>query len=225
MPAPQMHKTVVQASSLQPTFNIRSRRGHMGFANPRKLPFAPIRSRGELPHLFKEGCFYFVTFRLYDAVIPQTRRQSIDVDNSWKEIAALSEPPLTRGSCVLGKPEVAQIVQDSLLCFQGVRYFLHAWCVMPNHVHIVFAPAAGMNLSKITHSWKSFTGNQINGSLSKAGTFWERESFDHLIRSEDDLSRLVGYVEYNPVAAGLCRMPEHWEFSSAYPSNRQRLLP
>jgi putative DNA methylase len=139
----------------------------MGFVDPRELPFAPICSRGELPHLFKEGCIYFVTFRLYDAVIPCTQQEPIPEDDSWEEITALSEPPLSLGSCVLGKPEAAQIVQDALLYFQGVRYFLDAWCVMPNHVHTVFGPATGMNLSKITHSWKSFTGNQINELLRK----------------------------------------------------------
>jgi len=196
----------------------------MGFVNPRELPFAPIRFRGENPHLFKEGCMYFVTFRLFDAVIPCARREPIAMDDSWEEIAALSEPPLTLGSCVLRKPEAAQIVQDALLYFQGVRYFLDAWCVMPNHVHTVFAPAAGMNLSKITHSWKSFTGNQINELARKEGAFWERESFDHLIRSEHDTRRLVEYVEHNPVAAGLCRTPEQWVFSNAYPGNRQKPL-
>jgi len=196
----------------------------MGFVNPRELPFAPIRSRGELPHLFKEGGIYFVTFRLFDAVILRESREPIGPDDTWEKIAALSEPPLTLGTCVLGKPEAAQIVQDALLYFQGVRYFLDAWCVMPNHVHTVFAPTAEINLSNITHSWKSFTGNQINELLRKEGVLWERESFDHLIRSEDDLRRLVEYVEHNPVAAGLCQTPEQWLFSSAYLGNRQKLV-
>jgi REP element-mobilizing transposase RayT len=196
----------------------------MEFVNPRELPFAQIRSRGELPHLFKEGCIYFVTFRLLDAVIPRTKRKPIGMDDPCEEIAAHSEPPLTLGGCELRKPEVAQIVQDALLYFQGVRYLLDAWCVMPNHVHAVFAPTGGMNLSKITHSWKSFTGNQINDLLNKEGTFWERESFDHLIRSEHEMRRLVEYVEFNPVAAGLCQTPEQWVFSSAYPGNIQKVL-
>jgi REP-associated tyrosine transposase len=195
----------------------------MGFVNPRELPFAPIHSRGELPHLFKQGGIYFVTFRLYDAVIPRVSG-AIVPDDSWEEIVSLSEPPLTLGSCVLRKPEAAQIVQDALLYFHGVRYFLDAWCVMPNHVHVVFAPVTGMNLSRITHSWKSFTGNQINQLLRKQGMFWERESFDHLIRNEDDMRRVVEYTERNPVAAGLCQTPEEWMFSSAYPANRQKLL-
>jgi REP element-mobilizing transposase RayT len=189
----------------------------MGFVNPRELPFAQIRSRGELPH--------FVTFRLIDAVVARSRREPIAVDDSWEEIVAFSEPPLlTLGSCILRESVAAHVVQDALLHFHGVRYFLDAWCVMPNHVHAVVGPAAGMNLSKITHSWKSFTGNQINELLRREGAFWERESFDNLVRSEHDMRRLVEYVERNPVAAGLCQTPEEWVFSSAYPGNRQKLL-
>ena len=196
----------------------------MRFTNPRKLPFARIRSRGELPHLFKDGGTYFVTFRLYDAVESGKPGALPTRPPSWKEIVALAEPPLKLGSCALGRSKVAQIVQDALLHFQKSRYFLSAWCVMPNHVHTVITPTAGQSLSEITHSWKSFTANQINKLLGKSGTFWERESFDHLIRSEYEMRRLVDYIEHNPVAAGLCQAPEEWGFSSAFPGNRHKLL-
>ena len=72
----------------------------MGFVNPRELPFAPIRSRGELPHLFKEGGIYFVTFGLFDAVILRESREPIGLDDTWEKIAALSEPPSLWALCI-----------------------------------------------------------------------------------------------------------------------------
>ena len=131
-----------------------------------------------------------------------------------KKPEEISEPPLKLGSCILRKPEIASIVQNALLHFEGTRYFLSGWCVMPNHVHVVVTPLAPHTLPEILHSWKSFTSNQINRKLGLSGTLWERESFDHVIRSSEEWERLVSYTEENPVAAGLCNSADKWPFSS-----------
>lgn len=131
-----------------------------------------------------------------------------------QEIAARSDPPLTAGSCVLKRPEIAQIVQDALLHFEGQRYHLATWCIMPNHVHVVVQPMGEHRLQDILHSWKSFTATKINSLLDRKGTLWERESFDHLIRRPEHAEHFVRYTEYNPVAAGLCTKPGDWPFSS-----------
>jgi hypothetical protein len=86
---------------------------------------------------------------------------------------------------------------------------------MPNHVHAVVTPTDGWELSAILHSWKSFTAHQANEILKRQGTFWERESFDHLIRTFDHFEAFVRYVESNPVEARLCQAPEDWPWSSA----------
>ena len=131
-----------------------------------------------------------------------------------EEIAASSEPPLTLGACALRKEPIAALVRDALRHFQGLRYHLHAWCIMPNHVHVVVTPLAGFGLKGILHSWKSYTGNQANRALQAQGAFWERESFDHAIRSPEHFERFVQYTEQNPVTAGLCGKPEEWPWSS-----------
>ena len=186
----------------------------LDFTDPRATPFAPIRSRGELPHFYKEGCTYFVTFRLRDAVTPAAtasggRRRTAE------EIAAASEPPLRLGSCLLADPRAATIVGDALTFFDGERYHLHAWCVMPNHCHAVYTPLGESVPEDIHHSWKSFTAHRINRLLRRRGPLWERESFDHLVRSVEDADRFVRYVEENPIAADLCRRPEDWPYGSA----------
>jgi REP element-mobilizing transposase RayT len=211
------------------------------FIDPRSTPWAEPRSRGELPHLYKEGGSYFVTFRLLDAVDTNakkcsrdgcttrglhssrdgrttTRRQKKPTLSPEREavlIARETEPLLRLGSCVLTRPEIAELVQGALRHFHGQRYYLSAWCVMPNHVHAVVTPNDSWELSAILHSWKSFTTHQANKILKRQGTIWERESFDHLIRTFEHFEAFVHYVENNPVEARLCQAPEDWAWSSA----------
>ena len=185
------------------------------FNDPRALPFAPMRFRGVLPHLEKDGGVYFVTFRAWDAVLRSP--DSVPDDASPETVAERSEPPLTRGACVLARPEVAEIVTGCLGHFDGDRYHLAAWVVMPNHAHAIVAPAPPHSLASILHTWKSYSAHRINRLLSLSGPFWERKYFDHLIRSEAALARFVDYVHQNPVSAGLCTRPEEWPASSAHP--------
>jgi len=131
-----------------------------------------------------------------------------------QEIFSKSEPPLTSGSCLLKIPQAAKIVQKALLFFEGKRYYLSAWCIMPNHIHLILAPIGEHRLSEILHSLKSYTSNQINKALGRKGPLWERESFDHLIRSTDPYEKFISYIELNPVEAGLCQKPEDWAYSS-----------
>lgn len=185
--------------------------------DPRTVPFTFGRMRGVHPHLYKDGCTYFVTFCLSDAVpakLERLRRTEAD-KNEPEDLAARSEPVPDRGSMQLGQPRIAAIVEDALRHFQGTRYGLHAWVVMPNHVHAVLSPFEGRDLSEILHSWKSFTGSAINRRTGRSGKLWQHESFDHIVRNHESLLRFIAYTEQNPVAAGLCRRPEDWPFSSA----------
>ena len=192
----------------------------MDLIDPRTDPFITPRWRGELPHLYKPGGSYFITFRLHDAVLPRARRATHESPPDWDHVAPedlLSDydPPLTLGSRVLHRPEVAQLVQSKLLEHHLTRYELAAWCVMPNHVHGVFTPLAGFSAEKILQSWKGGSAVTINRLLSRQGTLWECESFDHLIRNTESFERFVTYTEMNPVAAGLVSRAVDWPFSSA----------
>jgi type I restriction enzyme R subunit/putative DNA methylase len=186
----------------------------MSLADPRKTPFAPLKSRGELPHLYKEGGVYFVTFRLADAVDRDAAPIVIPEDATCEDIARAAEPPLRAGSCVLARRDIAELVQNALRHFEGQRYLLVAWCVMLNHVHAIFGPLAGHTPSQILQSWKGFTARRANQILGKSGPFWERESFDHLIRNERGLEWFTDYVHRNPVQAGLCDNAREWPYSS-----------
>ena len=194
----------------------------MGRDNPPKRVHKPrfgevsIRDRGRLPHWEAEGATYFVTFRLADA-LPESVLKSYEFE--WADIIEGAERqarPLTTaerkhldelfserindyldrgaGACHLCRPELAWMVADALQFFHSQRYRLLAWCVMPNHVHVVFAPFTGHGLAEILHSWKSFTSKQANTLLGSVGQFWEREYYDHLVRDEEDLARAIDYV-------------------------------
>ena len=120
-----------------------------------------------------------------------------------------------RGECHLGRAEIGAAVRDALVRFDGERYQLLAWCVMPNHVHVLIKQRHGFPLADIVRSWKSFTARKANAILGRSGRFWMREYHDRRIRDEAHLSRAILYIENNPVKAGLCERPEDWPWSSA----------
>lgn len=120
----------------------------------------------------------------------------------------------TKGPLCLKDPAASAIVEDSILFGTPQRYDLFAWCVMANHVHLMLIPR--WELSKLTQGIKGYTAHQINGVQDARGrAFWQDESYDHWARDDDEVLRIIHYIENNPVAAGLCDRPEDWRWSSA----------
>lgn len=107
------------------------------------------------------------------------------------------------GACVLRRPELSCIVADSLLHFDGQRYDLTDFVVMPNHVHVLVAFPDEESLLKQCESWKHFTATQINRRLGQKGRFWQQDGFDHLVRSQEQFDYLRRYIADNPRRAGL----------------------
>jgi len=114
------------------------------------------------------------------------------------------------GECLLRDDRIAKIVADALHHFDGERYILHAYCIMPNHVHLVIEPLAGYDLLKIMTSFKRFTAREANGILCRTGDFWLAESYDHLIRHAADYEHAVGYLWDNPEKAGFRDWKWRW---------------
>jgi putative transposase len=172
-----------------------------------------IRSRGRLPHWESEHGIYFVTFRLADS-LPQAVLRDLLLNEKTK--APSQRQPSKKveeyldqasGACCLRQPVVADLVASALRHFDGTRYHLLAWCIMPNHVHVVFQAFEGYTLEVILHSWKSFTASGINHYLSRKGTLWQREYYDHLIRDGNQLLRAISYTAENPAKCGLTNWP------------------
>lgn len=118
--------------------------------------------------------------------------------NRWQD-----ELDAAYGECVLRRPNLAQIVMNSLRHFDGERYLMLDFVVMPNHVHLLTAfPDDGTMLEQC-ESWKHFTAVRINARLRRKGRFWQPDAFDHLVRSDEQFTYLRRYIADNPVRAGL----------------------
>ncbi len=107
------------------------------------------------------------------------------------------------GNCVLRDPALALIVSDTLKFFDGDRYDLASFIVMPNHVHVLVQFRHNVSLAKQTESWLRFSARQINEQLNQTGPFWQSKPFDHLVRSNEQFEYLLDYIRSNPKKAGL----------------------
>lgn len=178
-----------------------------------------------LPHWEQPDCSYFVTWRLADSVDQNTLaawKQERDAfmaahPRPWEEaVEDAYHKQFTRrmerwldaghGACVLRDSRCREIVAECLQHFEGIRYDLVTWVIMPNHVHVIVCPCAGWSLMRILHTWKSYTANKINQLLGRQGALWMEESFDHIIRDKASLEKFSRYIQNNPVKAGLSEM-------------------
>ena len=126
--------------------------------------------RKRLPHFDVPGLVQHITFHLADSLprsaIARMQEELNTIPEAQQDVARrqriqeLLDSGL--GSCVLGQPACAQIVQDSLLFGQGDRYHLFAWVVMPNHVHVLIEQIPGWPMWKVVQSWKRHTSRQIH---------------------------------------------------------------
>jgi REP element-mobilizing transposase RayT len=188
------------------------------FLNPELYRRVQIRSRGYMPHWEVENATYTITYREIDSlpqhVIARLKEERSAIRRSIcgtaqptalqrSEIAEQfglrldAELDVGRGRCRLR--ELAPVAAENLKHFDGERYELIAWTVMPNHMHVVFTPH--QPLADILHSWKSYVAHQAGGRL------FAREYFDRIIRDERDLENTVAYVRSNPAKAGLREWP------------------
>jgi putative transposase len=198
--------------------------GNIGAPDSRKEWY----SRGYLPHRDATGLLQAVTFRLADS-LPQEKLERLEEE--------LTELPETlrgaerrqrieqwldagMGCCALRHPEMASQMRDALRHFDGQRYRLIAWCIMPNHVHVLmetFAPIA-----RIVQGWKSVTARwaltqneELGLGIPDSKHLWMRDYWDRYIRNDGHLENVVLYIHQNPVNAGLCERAEDWLWSSA----------
>jgi type I restriction enzyme R subunit len=130
---------------------------------------------------------------------PTLRREfQLHVSDRWND-----HLDACHGTCVLRRPELSQIVSDSLLHFDGDRYELTDFVVMPNHVHLLVAFPDEHSMLRQCDSWKHFTATQINRALNRTGHFWQQDGFDHLVRSAEQFEYLRQYFADNPRRARL----------------------
>ncbi len=175
-----------------------------------------------LPHWQQDSKLYFVTWRLLDSLPAEKIREWKDERDVW--LATHPEPwsaeieqeyheqfsnsidkwlDAGSGECVLKDPAIAKIVWDALLHFDGDRYLMDSFVVMPNHVHAMFRLAPEIKLEDVIQSWKSFTSKSINKALGHEGTLWQRDYWDRIVRDSDHHTNILDYIRKNPERANL----------------------
>ena len=161
-----------------------------------------------------------ITFRLYDSLpkeVIEEIKLKLDIkkeDSSYnssqyqrlrQKIAEYEDAGY--GQCFLRDERIAAVMQNTLKHFDGERYQLICWCIMPNHVHVLIEVNEGWSLSRIMHGWRSYTANEANRILGRTGKFWMEEYYDRYIRNDNHLQKTINYILNNPANAGLDGWP------------------
>lgn len=186
--------------------------------------------RRNLPHLHYNEGDYFVTFRLKDSLplkLIEELRNSLEKDQAelsvkekklFKKYDDLLDSGKYGENYLLNK-KVASIVKEATGKYENKLYQVICYCIMPNHVHIVFTILdTGKALSDIMKLIKGSSAISINKLLNRKGNLWQAESFDRLIREEKEMYNIVKYVLLNPVKANLVSDWKDWEYAYCHPS-------
>jgi type I restriction enzyme R subunit len=211
----------------------------LNFFDPRE-DIAVVERR--LPHWSQPGVITFITWRTDDSLPKQVADRLVIERNDWLRLheinpmsnwrAKVAELPYEQrqefrtkvdtrwhdeldnlhGECVLKRPQLATIVHDSLLKFDGDRYFVTDFVVMPNHIHLLASFPTEDACLEQCENWKHFTATRINRLLGQKGRFWQQDGLDHLVRSEQHFQSLRLYIANNPIKAGL-RASDFVQFS------------
>ena len=185
--------------------------------------FAEIaKSKNRLPHWRQDRAAYFVTYRLHDS-IPVTlldawraerelwikenpRPWSLRTEAEYhKRFSSTIDRHLDNGhgSCLLKEKAIAEIVAGAFHHYDRHNCLLHAWVIMPNHVHVLLSPGENISLNRIVAGWKRFTATRINALTGMSGAFWQKDYFDRLIRDWDHFMNVARYIRKNPEKANL----------------------
>ena len=195
--------------------------------------------RRNLPHYQPESGVFSVTYRLdfplakhivekissqkiefakYQSKIDESKRYSKAIDFQIKQFFFIDDylGLCRRGHKYLSNPGVANVVAESLLYMNGIQYELFCYCIMPNHVHVLLKPiekedGSYYSLAEIMKGHKGSTARRTNILLNRKGRFWHAESYDHLVRSQQEFENTVWYIVNNPVKARLVDDYRKWK--------------
>ena len=183
--------------------------------------------RGYLPHYDAPGKVQFITIRLADA-LPQSLHGALHAELAMLQDKSIGGQAMALekqrriekfldagyGSCSLQRPDVAKLVVDSLKFLSVHGHRVLRWVIMPNHVHLLIVVRCDTSLSAVVRSFKGWTAARANRIIGSSGSFWYPEYFDRYIRDTAHFSKVVRYIDANPVRAGLVANQADWRFSS-----------
>jgi putative transposase len=182
------------------------------------------RARNRLPHLQQPEATYFVTFRLADSLPMMVQNLwqaqiaawlkwhpkpwSDQVEQEYYRLYSMEiEGWLDKGcgSCLLRSAEYSAVLSETLMQENGKAVEQHAFVIMPNHIHVLFSPCDGAEVSRLVKAWKGTSARRINQLAGEAGTLWQKDYLDRMIRDDEHFWRCVRYIRSNPTRANLQR--------------------
>jgi REP element-mobilizing transposase RayT len=184
-------------------------------------------TRRNLPHIYYPEGTYFITYRLHDSIpinlITELKKK---YENSYEEPSIrekrifkkydelLDKGCSLEGNINLTDPAIAKINQQVIHQYDGKDYTLVCYCIMPNHIHLVFTLLEeNRGISKIMKSIKGVSAREYNKHMGKSGIVWQDESYDHIVRNEKELFNIIRYVINNPVKANFVTTWQNWEWT------------
>jgi putative transposase len=189
---------------------------------PPAKPLSMPEYQRRLPHFHRDDAYLFLTWRLWGS-LPRKQVSTPHVTCQAKPAVTPTLYPtpghafvaadriLDRdrfGPLWLSRSRIARLVMETIVAGESERgfYELTAWAIMPNHVHLLILPRIAV--AKIMRWLKGSTARRANQLLERTGLpFWQDESYDHWVWSPKELSRIIRYIEENPVSAGLVGWP------------------
>ncbi len=185
--------------------------------------------RRNLPHLYYNEGIYFVTFRLYGSLHAEELKKlhhlqlnqnlhPAEQKRIFKKYDSLLDNP-TNNILFLKQPEILEICKSSIHYYDEKEYKLICFCIMPNHIHLVFELLSKeRNVGEIVGSIKKYSARRANKFLKREGAFWQAESFDRLVRDEVELFFTIKYTLLNPVNAKLVENWKVWDGTYCHPA-------
>lgn len=166
--------------------------------------------RGYIPHFDGYGAAQHIVFRtlnsLHRDVISGAEKMSVTQARHWID----TQLDLSKEGRVFSDIRAAMMMEEIIRHFDGERFDLLAWCIMPNHLHVFIVPLGHYHLGSIVRTWKVQASKWLGG-----GQIFASDYFDRYIRDTKHMATTLAYIENNPVKAGLCLEPHQWEWSSA----------
>ena len=176
----------------------------------------------KLPHWQQEAKLVFATWRLADSLPKEKLDQWLEEREAWlgqnpepwnaeteveyhERFSKSIDTWLDAGSgeCILQNPDIAELVANALRHFDGDRYLLESFVVMPNHIHVLFHLSPEHPLEEVLHSWKSYTAKEISKARGTIGEVWQRDYWDRIVRNPTHHANLLDYIAKNPQRANL----------------------
>lgn len=196
-----------------------------------------------LPHWHPANAEFFITVRLANS-LPKIAAKKLKAEQKILRNSNINPSQIQRtifrkyeqlldnsdsGPTWLSKSKIADLVKESIHHRDKKIYDLYCFCIMPNHVHMVFKINKDNDLkkhgsrnqptllTKVLKELKRYTAREANKLLNLEGQFWQHESFDRVIRNNEELERTIAYTLNNPVKAGLVEYWENWPYSYCKP--------